>query len=316
MNITRSPTEATGGLTDGEKDLLAAHHALWVTRASRTTPVDHEKVKNLIHQLYSAASLTKPIVEVVSSPGVMAFAGTFATHIFDGVLRDKNYSFVLPDPASVQCQNRHKAFVREIINALLVVTPEIRNFTDVAKADVCSPILEATYGLVDPPTADAMDRQTNMELRQSLEHYPLRDMKNAILDAMKDPFGNSTMTGPIQSCVDEWALNLAKAIFPTEEEAHAAVGDVCDWWTHAQSGAADTYWDYCITAARDVLGLRVPGIERYKIWEECAVECAYRYMHVAFCLVCDFPSKIVSKNLNYVDGSGQNHYYWSDGWSV
>lgn len=317
MNSSRSPTEATGGLTDVEKGLLAAHHALWVSRALRTTPVDRKKVEPLILALYAAASLSEPIVEVVSSPGAMAFAGTFARHILNRTMKDKNYPFTVPAPMSIKGPDRNEAVVREVINALSAVTEKACNSSDwPSDSDVCGSVLWATYGLVDAPIAEAMDRQTNRELRESLEHYPLRDMENAIVDAMKDPFGNSTMTELIQASVDEWGFELARMIFPGEEEARAAISGVCDWWKHAQRGAADTYWDFCITAARDVLGLRVPGYEKYKIWEECTVQTAYRYMHPSFCLVSDFPSRIVSKNLNYVDGSGQNRYFWSDGWSV
>ena len=317
MTIARSPIEATGGLTVTEKNLLAAHHTLWATRAARSNPINPEKILPLIKQLYSTSSLAEPSIKIVSSPGVMAFAGTFASHIFDGLMKDKNYRYSIPKLSTSNFQKKYEPIVREIIQSLSVMTADARNFSSVVnKSDIYHRILYATFSHGDHPTSNAMDRKTIMDIQNSLENYPLRDMKNAIVDAMKDPFGNSTMTSLLHSSVDEWGLHLANMIFPDKDEAQSAINSVCDWWKYSQSGSADTYWDFCITAARDILGINIPENEKYKIWEECTIESAYRYIHPAFCLVCDFPTQIVSKNLNYIDGSGQNNYIWSDGWSI
>lgn len=317
MDKIRTANEATGGLTAVEWDRLKKHYAIWVKRASRTTPVDREAIQYLIRDLYSAAALSEPIVEVVSSPGAMAFTGTFARCLLDSMMRDKHYAFVLPQPSSIQCDIKFQPIVKEVINSLSNIVAGAKGFLyDPDNSDVYHPTLYATYALVDAPTADAMDGQTNRDIRQGLDHNPLRDMENAIIDAMKEPFGNSTMTELIRTHVDEWGFELARAIFPNEKDASSAINGVCDWWIFSQRGAADSYWDFCMSATRDVVGLNIPGHDKYRIWEECTINCAYRYMHAAFCLVSEFPTKIVSKNLNYVDGSGQNFYYWNDGWYV
>ena len=72
--IVRTPTKATGGITDAERDEMKKHADLWISRAMRTTPVDVDEITSAVHDLYAAAGLTQPRVVVVPSPLVMAFA--------------------------------------------------------------------------------------------------------------------------------------------------------------------------------------------------------------------------------------------------
>ena len=72
--IVRTPTKATGGITDAERDAMKKHADLWISRAMRTTPVDVDEITSAVHDLYAAAGLKKPRVVVVPSPLVMAFA--------------------------------------------------------------------------------------------------------------------------------------------------------------------------------------------------------------------------------------------------
>ncbi len=73
-NIVRTPTKATGGITDAERDAMKKHADLWISRAMRTTPVDVDEITSAVHDLYAAAGLKQPRVVVVPSPLVMAFA--------------------------------------------------------------------------------------------------------------------------------------------------------------------------------------------------------------------------------------------------
>lgn len=72
--IVRTPTKATGGITDAERDAMKKHADLWISRAMRTTPVDVDEITSAVHDLYAAAGLKQPRVVVVPSPLVMAFA--------------------------------------------------------------------------------------------------------------------------------------------------------------------------------------------------------------------------------------------------
>ena len=72
--IVRTPTKATGGITEAEREAMKAHVDLWVSRAMRTRPVDVNEITAAVHDLYAAAGLKTPRVVVVPSPLVMAFA--------------------------------------------------------------------------------------------------------------------------------------------------------------------------------------------------------------------------------------------------
>jgi len=56
--IVRTPTKATGGITDAERDEMKKHADLWISRAMRTTPVDVDEITSAVHDLYAAAGLT------------------------------------------------------------------------------------------------------------------------------------------------------------------------------------------------------------------------------------------------------------------
>ena len=78
--IIRTPTRVEGGITDHENSKLDEHARLWIKRAFRTDPIDPEKIKPAIRGIYAAAGLQDPIVVIVPSPLVMAFAyGAAAT---------------------------------------------------------------------------------------------------------------------------------------------------------------------------------------------------------------------------------------------
>lgn len=75
-------------------------------------------------------------------------------------------------------------------------------------------------------------------------------------------------------------------------------------------------YDAYLTAARDILGLRLPVHEKYAAWERCAINGGFRIMHEKFCMVCDFPERILidSRNRPHCD-DGPSHR-WRDGWSL
>ena len=75
-------------------------------------------------------------------------------------------------------------------------------------------------------------------------------------------------------------------------------------------------YDSYVTAARDVLGLRLQEHKKYKTWEQCAIEGGFRTMHDEFCMVSDFPERILvdAQNRPHCD-NGPSHR-WRDGWSL
>ena len=76
------------------------------------------------------------------------------------------------------------------------------------------------------------------------------------------------------------------------------------------------YWDCYLTAARDILGLRLPEHEKYAAWEQCAIHGGFRYMHEKFCMVCDFPEILTKDAQNRPHGENGPSHRWRDGWSL
>lgn len=74
--IVRTPTKATGGVTPEEMVKMKAHAEMWKKRILRTESVhnDFPTLKAAIEGIYEAANLKKPIVILVPSPAVMAYA--------------------------------------------------------------------------------------------------------------------------------------------------------------------------------------------------------------------------------------------------
>ncbi|QSI78527.1 hypothetical protein [Niveibacterium microcysteis] len=318
MEKTRSPSSATGGLTEVERQQLAQHHRLWAERAARTKPLERAVIEPLVRQLYAQAGLREPAVVAASSPGVMAVAGTLARFILEDLPGGAASVLPLPAADTIACDAQYRPLVREVIGTLgEVLANAAPDPVADTRINACDRTLSASYARVDPLIAEALDRPTYTTISRTCDHAPLQDMANAIKDSMKDDFGNSVLTELMRGHVDAWVHALATAVFKNDAAADKALEQVCDWWMSAQPGAADCYWDFCLTAARDVLGIRVDGLAQYAVWEACNTHSAYRYMRPSFCLACELPSSITDKQAaSYTLGTGQNLYRWNDGWTV
>lgn len=75
-------------------------------------------------------------------------------------------------------------------------------------------------------------------------------------------------------------------------------------------------YDAYLTAARDILGLRLPAHAGYTHWEQAAIHGGFRVMHSEFCVVSDFPEtlKVDAENRPHCE-NGPSHR-WRDGWSL
>jgi hypothetical protein len=75
-------------------------------------------------------------------------------------------------------------------------------------------------------------------------------------------------------------------------------------------------YDSYLTAARDILGLKLQQHRAYQAWEECAIHGGFRWMYEEFCIVSDFPEilKVDDRNRPHCD-DGPSHR-WRDGWSL
>src|SRR3990167_6965517 len=82
MEIIRTKTRASGGITPEEEIKLKAHAELWIERAMRTTPIEKDKITLAIEGLYNVSGLKKPRIVIVPSPLVMVLAGGIASAVW------------------------------------------------------------------------------------------------------------------------------------------------------------------------------------------------------------------------------------------
>lgn len=75
-------------------------------------------------------------------------------------------------------------------------------------------------------------------------------------------------------------------------------------------------YDSYLSAARDILGLKLPVHEKYAAWEQCAIEGGFRVMHEDFCMVSDFPEILRVDNENRPHCENGPSHRWRDGWSL
>lgn len=80
-DIVRTPTQATGGVTPEELAQMAVLVTQYTALAFRTDKIEKEKITPAIKELYKVSSLKEPRVVIVSSPLVMAIAGSMSAAI-------------------------------------------------------------------------------------------------------------------------------------------------------------------------------------------------------------------------------------------
>jgi len=75
-------------------------------------------------------------------------------------------------------------------------------------------------------------------------------------------------------------------------------------------------WDCYLTAARDILGLRLPCHDNYAEWEAAAIHGGFRCLHEKFCIVSDFPEVLHIDDQNRPHCEDGPSHRWRDGWSI
>lgn len=75
-------------------------------------------------------------------------------------------------------------------------------------------------------------------------------------------------------------------------------------------------WASYLSATRDILGLRLPQHKSYAHWEDAAIHGGFRVMHPEFCMVCDFPERILVDDQNRPHSEDGPSHRWRDGWSL
>ena len=330
--IIRRPDRVEGGVTDAERLALAEHAQLWIARAFRTAPIEPDKIEPAIRGLYAAANRRAPRVVVVPSPLVMAIAGTIAAEWWR--IRDSAVdSAVRSATASATASAVRSATASAVRSAVAsAVDSDVRSAVD---SDVYSAVDSATasavYSAVDSATASAVDSATASAVASAVDS----DVYSAVdSDVYSDVYSAtaSAVDSDVDSAVDSavysatasatgiekdlsWITDVARKFLGSENSA-GAIRKMSKWRELFQGGNAWAGWDAYLTAFRDVFGLRLPQYEKYAHWEQAAIHGGFRYMQPEFCMVCDFPERILidDRNLSHCE-DGPSHR-WRDGWSL
>ena len=85
------------------------------------------------------------------------------------------------------------------------------------------------------------------------------------------------------------------------------------WYRVYQGGAYWAQYDSYLTGLRDVIGLQLPVFDKYEAWERAAIYGTFRVMHEKFCIVSDFPSKILMDEENRAHCENGPSHQWRDG---
>src|SRR3989338_2462125 len=161
MEIIRTKTRASGGITPEEEIKLKAHAELWIERAMRTTPIEKDKIVPAIEGLYNVSGLKKPRIIIVPSPLVMALAGGIASAVWylrkNTATRNATYDAT---------HNETDAAMRNATyDATQVATyDETKNATRTATYDAT---IAATYDATDAATENATQVETRAATRNT-----------------------------------------------------------------------------------------------------------------------------------------------------
>jgi hypothetical protein len=75
-------------------------------------------------------------------------------------------------------------------------------------------------------------------------------------------------------------------------------------------------WVEYLSAARDILGLRLTEHKAFAHYELLAQESGFRWMHEDFCMVTDLPDVILKDDQHRPHCETGPSHQWSDGWSL
>lgn len=289
--IIRTATRAEGGITDEERARMAEHVKLWTARAFRTEPIDPAKLVPAIHGIYAAAGLSPPRVVIAPSPIVMAFAYGAAAAIWhrrNNALPHAATNVATSDATAAATSDATESAIAIATAAALVATTHA-----------------ATSAAADGATRAAVTDATYAPTDASIGFATAAVTFNVLVDATD---------GATAIATDAATDGAAAACYALAGKF--GLQCAARWASVYQGGAYWVGWECYLTAARDILGLRLPAHAAYAHWEQAAIHGAFRVMHEKFCIVSDFPEfiRVDDQNRPHCD-FGPSHR-WRDGWSL
>lgn len=325
MPGVRSPTYAAGGLSTTEIEGVRTQSRRWADRATRTWPVDQVQIACAIAALYNALGLAVPRLAFVPSPGAMAFAGAFASRVWERRETDPDDCAPSSD-IDLSSLGPHRAIAEATLGATLRAisgggtvrrNPAPHSLAGEhglrgsAQATVAELIRRASYAQAELATTRALDHGTEDAIRNAIDAGAIGSLAKLVREAMHGPSEDASPTTLMADAGRDWGHAVAAGLFSDSTAVAASVADAACWWQCAHSGNLAAAEECYITAARDVMGLRLPEHDAYASWEAAAVQGSFRYLHPEFCLMCDFPAEVTRNDEGLVTSCR-----WRDGWTL
>jgi hypothetical protein len=300
----------------------------WIAYALRTEPIEPNVIGPYIVELYRAAGFAEPRVVVVSSPGVMAFAGAFSAEIWARRETDPTFDPARKITEIPALRAPNKLLAESTLSAVRAATDPSMHGRRARKPEqgVGIATLQAAYSPADSATANSLDRDDWQGIRSAVEEMEaLSYWSECVKDSMRHPFGAPRPTEMLAAAIQDWAQPLALSLFGDEADAGRVTLEAANWWQHSDPGNMRLHDTACIVAAREIGGLKLPQHRKFAVWERCQVNGAYRQLHADFCLICDFPetldetsmthpTQVRSKSLQ--ERRAAPVMRWSDGWLI
>ncbi len=348
--IIRTPTRAEGGITESERAQMRALSEVWINRAFRTDPIEPDKIIPAIEGLYAAAGLKKPRVVIAPSPLVMAFAYGAASAIWAArksatvsPAHDATCSATVSPALDATCSATYSATDSATVSATY---SDAAGATDRATINATvnatvSPTRRATINATVSPTRRATINATVSPTRRATINATYRATRDAAdsatISATESAAGatdsaatvsptrratiNATINATVnatdsatESAAESAASGAARACFHLAgpEGLHHATR----WWEAYQGGNMWAGWLAFHSAMRDIIGLRLPEYEKYHWWEQAGIHGGFRVLHEEFCIVSDFPERILIDENNRPHCDNGPSHRWRDGWAL
>jgi hypothetical protein len=176
-------------------------------------------------------------------------------------------------------------------------------------------MLTATAKATDDATYEATLNATYEATLNATYDAMLTATAKATDDATYEAMDDATYKATYDA-TRNWPYQIALDIFGNRDDALFALRTSQCWYLQYQGGNMLAAWNCYLTAARDILGLRLPEHEKFAAWEECAIHGGFRYMHEKFCMVCDFPEILTKDDQNRPHGESGPSHRWRDGWEL
>lgn len=167
---------------------------------------------------------------------------------------------------------------------------------------------DATMEATDAPTRNAtMEaiRDATWNATWNVTMAAARDAAGATMDATMDATMEAKVAAVIADIVSAYGIDL-----------NAAKNAIRGLARVNQGGNMWAQHDAYLTAARDILGLRLDPHEHYAAREQAAIHGGYRYMHRKFCMVSDFPEVLKTDEEGLPHSEDGPSHRWRDGWEI